>query len=127
MRLFLASNLTLRTLESTELDGLLYPTANTQNARAHSSLRWFASFSWNRVVFQILLIVLILGGALGSNVCAQDATAKPGDQQAFYSPKDRLEAMHGALLFVPNSVAGADIMGGPPRTKSSSNFTSTTK
>jgi hypothetical protein len=120
VRLFLASNLTQRTLESTEPDGLLCPTANTQNARPHSSHRRFASFSSNRVVFQILLIVLSLAGALSSNVRAQDATAKPGDQQvkkAFYSPKDRLEAMHGALLFVPNSVAGADIMEGPDQDK----------
>ena len=75
MRLFLASNLTLRTLESTELDGLFVPRQRTRKmlertVRTGGLLRFHQPRGFSNFVDR-----LILGGALGSNVRAQDAAA----------------------------------------------------
>lgn len=71
-------------------------------------------------VWIALLFILMLASDPGVNVRAQNATAKPDDQdtkKAFYTPKDRLAAMHDAALFQPKAVAEADIMEGPPQNK----------
>ncbi len=115
-----ASALTLVTLESTEHNRLSCRRASGHNARPHSSRRWLVPPSDNARLWRILLLVLILVGALGRNVYAQDAESKPDDDKvknAFYSAKDRLGAMHDAALFVPKAVADADIMVGPPQDK----------
>ncbi|MBZ5536313.1 MAG: hypothetical protein LAO31_10195 [Acidobacteriia bacterium] len=85
-----------------------------------SSDRRFSSFSVNTVVWRIPLLVVILFGALGSAVQAQDQGSKPDDQKvkkAFYSARDRLAAMKVALLYNPRAVAEADIMQGPDQDK----------
>jgi hypothetical protein len=115
-----ASASTLGTLESTEPNRLSYPPTNRQNVTPAAPHRWFASFSGRAVVWQISLLVLILAGAPGRSVRAQDAQPKPDDQKvkkAFYSAKDRLQAMHAAALFAPTTVAAADIMAGPAQDK----------
>ncbi len=87
-------------------------TLGTSDATEHKKL--------SCLVWQILLLVLILAGALSPSLCAQDPQPKPDGQKvekAFYSPKDRLQAMHDAALFVPVAVAGADIMQGPDQNK----------
>jgi hypothetical protein len=51
---------------------------------------------------------------------AQAGQTGAGDQnvkKAFYSAKDRLQAMNSAALFVPRAVADADIMEGPAQDK----------
>jgi hypothetical protein len=76
--------------------------------------------SVNVVVWLIPLFVLILAGDPGRKVRAQNAAPSAGDQgakKAFYTPKDRLEAMRAAALFVPRAVAEADIMVGPAQDK----------
>ena len=115
-----ASASTSGTLGSTAHDRPSCPQANGQNTRPRSSRGWLASFSGHTMVWQIPLLVLILVGALGGNVRAQDAQPQPDDQKvkkAFYTPKDRLQAMHDAALFAPKAVAEADIMEGPAQNK----------
>ena len=115
-----ASDLTLRTLESIEHSHLSCPQAKSRAARAGGYRRLFAPFSGLAIIWRISLVVLIVGGALGRNVFAQDAASKSDDQKVkkeFYSAKDRLEAMHTAGLFVPRAVAEADIMMGPDQNK----------
>jgi hypothetical protein len=82
--------------------------------------RRLAAFSVNAVVLAIPVCALILAGEPGRNVNAQDTAAKTDDQKvkkAFYTPKDRLAAMHEAALFVPRAVADADILEGPAQNK----------
>ena len=115
-----ASALTLGTADSTEHKKFSRSSANSQNIRLGNSRGWLASFPGHNMVWQILLFVLIVAGALGRNLCAQDAQTKTDDQKvkkAFYSPKDRLQAMHDAALFAPKAVAEADIMEGPAQNK----------
>jgi hypothetical protein len=67
----------------------------------------------------VLLLAVLLPG-LSHNIWAQDADTKPEDQKvnkAFYTPKDRLNAMHSAALFVPENISQADIIEGPPQVK----------
>jgi len=78
------------------------------------------SYAVKALVLLIPLVALILAGDPGRNVSAQNAAVKPDDQdtkKAFYTPKDRLAAMHAAALFVPKAVAEADIMEGPAQNK----------
>lgn len=112
----LASALALRIPGPTEHDQLSCPETKWQKDRPDSPRRWFASFSGRIGVWQIPLLVLVLVGA----VCGQDAQPKPDDQKvqkAFYSAKDRLQAMHAAALFVPRAVAQANIIEGPDQDK----------
>ncbi len=65
------------------------------------------------------LLSLLLGCFSTGSINAQDQS-KPEDQKikkAFYTPKDRLTAMHAAALFVPKAVSDADIMEGPEQNK----------
>ena len=67
----------------------------------------------------VLLFALLLPISL-HNTWAQDADTKPDDQKvkkAFYTSKDRLDAMHAAALFVPTQVSEVDISKGPPQDK----------
>src|SRR5271169_1397415 len=72
-------------------------------------------------VRRMSLAGLVLLGTLGSNLYADDVTSKAdGDTKVkkdFYTPKDRLAAMHAAALFAPKAVAGADVMVGPAQEK----------
>ena len=82
--------------------------------------RRLAAFSVNAVVLAIPVCALILANAPGRNVNAQDAAAKADEQKVkkvFYTPKDRLAAMHDAALFVPRAVGDADILEGPAQNK----------
>jgi|GEM_PF-1224754 len=111
---------TLGTPDSTGHKRPSCPLANAQNTRPGNSRGWFASFSGRTMVWQVPLLFLIMVGALGGNVRAQDAQPKPDApkvQKAFYTPKDRLHAMHDAALFAPRAVADADIMEGPAQNK----------
>jgi hypothetical protein len=72
------------------------------------------------VVCRVLLIALLAVTFIGRAVCAQDADTKSDDQKvkkAFYSTKDRLQAMHDAALYVPKAVADADLLEGPAQKK----------
>ena len=116
---------TLGTLGSTRHHWLSCPQANRPNARPDNSRGRITSFSGRTssgpaMVWQIPLLVLVLAGAFGGYLRAQDAPAKPDDQKvdkAFYSAKDRLQAMHDAALYAPTTVAAADIMTGPAQDK----------
>jgi hypothetical protein len=71
---------------------------------------------------RILLAAVILVGALGRGVHAQGSAppAAADDQKVkkdFYTPKDRLTAMHAAELYAPTAVGNADIMTGPAQDK----------
>lgn len=67
----------------------------------------------------IWLLSLLLSCVAAHNVRAQDQTKPeaPKIKKAFYSPKDRLAAMHAAALYVPKAVSDADIMEGPEQNK----------
>ena len=114
-----ASASTLTTPESTEHKRLSCRRASNHNARPRSSQGWLVPLSDNTMAWRISLLVLILVGALGRNVYAQDAESKPDDKvkKEFYSAKDRLQAMHDAGLLVPKAVAETDIMEGPTQNK----------
>jgi hypothetical protein len=65
------------------------------------------------------LLVLLSLCAVSRGIKAQD-TSNGEDQKvkrAFYSPKDRLQAMHASALFAPRAVSEADIMEGPSQNK----------
>src|ERR1700759_185523 len=82
----------------------------------HLTLRTTSSFAVGR----IWAAVLSLGFALGTTLCAADTGPQPADAKVkkdFYTPKDRLAAMHAAALFTPKAVADADIMVGPAQDK----------
>lgn len=114
------SSAALSTLESTEHNRLSGPQTDSRNGRPYSSRRLFAPFSGRTGLWRISLFVLLLASPLGRNLRAQDAETKPDDQKVkkeFHSPKERLEAMHNAALFVPKAVADADIMAGPDQNK----------
>jgi len=67
-----------------------------------------------------LLLASILVGLLGQNMFAQDGDVKPEDTKVkkdFYTPKDRLKAMHDAALYSPRAVTGTDVMEGPEQDK----------
>lgn len=115
-----ASASTLGTLEPIERNRHWYPRANSHKARPGSSRGWLISLCHSAIVWRISLSVLILVGALGRNTFAQSAQPAPDDQKvqkAFYSAKDRLQAMHAAALFVPRAVSEANIMEGPDQDK----------
>lgn len=66
-------------------------------------------------LFALLPVLL-----LGRTARAQDADSGPADQKvknAFYSAKDRLEAMHAASLIAPKAVGEANILEGPEQHK----------
>ncbi|GAC1355534.1 MAG: hypothetical protein NVSMB3_00810 [Acidobacteriaceae bacterium] len=73
-----------------------------------------------------LTLLLLLLGPLAHRLPAlspsqeppQDSgAAEPKVDRDFYTPKDRLLAMHDAALFVPRAVADADILQGPEQNK----------
>jgi hypothetical protein len=69
-----------------------------------------------RASWLALFVVTLLGRAISG----QDTASTPEDQKvkkAFYSSKDRLQAMHNAALYVPKAVANVDIMEGPEQSK----------
>jgi hypothetical protein len=71
-----------------------------------------------RVLAGYFLLLLALC-AVSRGINAQD-TSNGEDQKikrAFYSPKDRLQAMHASALFAPRAVSEADIMEGPKQNK----------
>ncbi len=103
-----ASPSTSGTVEPTERNRHCLP-ANNHETRRRTARGWLISLS-----------VLILIGALGRDAFAQTAQPAPDDQKvqkAFYTPKDRLQAMHAAALYVPRAVSEADIMAGPDQDK----------
>ncbi len=56
----------------------------------------------------------------GRPIRAQNTAPAPADQnvkKVFYTPKDRLAAMHAAALFFPKAVAEASILEGPAQDK----------
>jgi hypothetical protein len=70
---------------------------------------------WRRIVFLAILLSVSL-----HNNWAQDTDTKSDVQKvkkAFYTSKDRLNAMHSAALFVPTQVSEVDISKGPPQEK----------
>jgi hypothetical protein len=74
------------------------------------------AFSCGAMAWRISQVVLITACALGRNVYAEQPEVKADDQKVkkdFNSAKDRLAAIHAASLFVPRTVADADIMTGP--------------
>lgn len=85
----------------------------------HAALAPAAKLHCPDIFHHAWLFGLLLGCFSARSISAQDQT-KPEDQKikkAFYSPKDRLTAMHAAALFVPKSVSDADIMEGPEQNK----------
>ena len=81
-----------------------------------STRAWF----FNRLILnQLALGVFLLAGVLGRTACAQASGGDDSDKvkKVFYSPKDRLDAMHAAALFQPKAVSEADIMKGPEQDK----------
>jgi hypothetical protein len=60
------------------------------------------------------LALLAAIAAFSGKTFAQDSPTKPNEPgKDFYTPKDRLAAMHAAALYSPTAVAQADIMAGP--------------
>jgi hypothetical protein len=66
-----------------------------------------------------LPVAIVLLCALGRTACAQDTETASDEKvkKVFYSAKDRLNAMHAAVLFTPKAVAEADVMEGPKQNK----------
>lgn len=74
----------------------------------------------NRLILnQLALSVFLLAGVLVGIASAQASGRDDSDKvkKVFYSPKDRLDAMHAAALFQPKAVSEADIMKGPEQDK----------
>jgi len=65
------------------------------------------------------LCFLFTAGAFNCVASAQTAAGDDSDKvkKVFYSPQDRLDAMHAAALFQVKAVAEADIMKGPEQDK----------
>jgi hypothetical protein len=102
----LRSMLAPRKLESEEASSPLYPGPYTLGVWLERSGRRSSSLAVNNVVRQISLLLIILLGGLGSAAQPQDASSKPDDKgpkKAFSSAKDRLAAMHMALLYAPRA------------------------
>jgi hypothetical protein len=62
----------------------------------------------------------LLLAALASTLVAQTPDTESGNQKpenGFHTTKDRLNAMHSAVLFVPGKVGEVDIAAGPPQQK----------
>jgi hypothetical protein len=85
--------------------------------RGTSARRRFAvshlTIARRRAVLPALLLA-----ALGSTLVAQTPDTESGNQKpekGFHTAKDRLNAMHSAVLFVPGKVSEADIAAGPPQ------------
>jgi hypothetical protein len=79
------------------------------------------SASINSITLRRRSVVLLLGViAFGHVTWSQSGDKAPSEQKvkkAFYSSKDRLNAMHNATLFTPRPVAEAAILEGPPQSK----------
>ena len=120
MKPILRSTLAPGKLESEEASSPFDPGPHTLGVWLERSRRQSSSLAVNNVVRQISLFLIILLGGLGSAAQPQDASSKPDDKgpkKAFSSPKDRLAAMHMALLYAPRAVADADIITGPEQDK----------
>ena len=75
---------------------------------------------FNRLILnQLALSAFLLAGVLAGIASAQASGGDDSDKvkKVFYSPKDRLDAMHAAALFQPKAVSEADIMKGPEQDK----------
>jgi hypothetical protein len=121
----LESTSTPKALESDRHNPVSLGETKGQHTQPESPRLKFSWISANVVVWLIPMLVLILSGDPGRDVRAQNAAAKPGDddtKKAFYTAKDRLAAMHDAALFVPKAVAEADIMEGPAQNKKQFQF-----
>jgi hypothetical protein len=108
------------TLEPAEHNNLACPHSHTRNHRPRKSGRPFAPLSRCAVLWRTSLLLLILGGAFHRSASAQDPAPKPDEpkvQKEFHSPKERLDVMHSAVLFVPKPVADSDVMEGPAQKK----------
>ena len=82
---------------------------------AYTRARFF-----NRLILnQLALSAFLLAGVLAGIASAQASGGDDSDKvkKVFYSPKDRLDAMHAAALFQPKAVSEADIMKGPEQDK----------
>jgi hypothetical protein len=102
---------------------------STGRATPHPrSLAW--RFTERALWLSAVAAILLLVGLRVRVVRAQDAASKTTDAQtadqksadaktkkAFYTPKDRLAAMHQAELFAPRAVGDADVMEGPKQDK----------
>ena len=87
--------------------------------RGTSAHRGFAvshlTIARRRAVLPALLLA-----ALASTLVAQTPDTESGNQKpenGFHTTKDRLNAMHSAVLFVPGKVGEVDIAAGPPQQK----------
>jgi hypothetical protein len=98
------------------LNFALIPAHAVQRPSEHSVAN--RTSHWRPLLFIPIAIALFCGVAQSQ---AQDTPpTKPADQQpkkAFSSSKDRLAAMHQAMLYSPKAVADADIMVGPDQDK----------
>jgi hypothetical protein len=114
-----ASTSTPRTLSASEHNYQHY-SLDGQPQRSRFALPSRHRDASRSVAWRASLVVLVTVSFCAGSMFAQDTDAKSDDQKvkkAFYTPKDRLDAMHSAALFVPRSVAEADIMEGPAQNK----------
>ena len=107
--------------DDTENGGSSESETNSQGPSPDRSGRGFRRSSVDIALCAVtLLLAVFLLGVRAHTVLAQDDPSKTEDQKlkkAFYTAKDRLEAMRMAALFVPRAVADAKILEGPDQDK----------
>lgn len=85
---------------------------------ASTSIPQTVSFQQLRPLVLILaLLQILILCRLSPAQTSDNAQAEQKVKKVFYSPKDRLEAMHAASLFTAKPVADANILEGPAQSK----------